>query len=280
MMNKLLFMLLACLFAPIAAYANPDSTPIVVCYPGGPVNPKDANAAMDSMLRVVERVGHWPAGSLNSVFTANLDECKSLMDSKNPKFSITSLGIFLDQRERHHLLPVVQPTIKGRTTERYRVFVHMGKYTTLEELKGKLLGGTVLDDPAFIGKIVFAGKYDPASFFNLQPTNQAIRAIRSLDRAEYDAVLLNEQQYNGLPSLKLKNPIEAIFVSEEIPLMGMMADSKNTTAEERTRMGNALAGMCDDAEGKKLCELFGVDAFKLVNPAQYEPMIKLWDKGN
>ena len=272
-------MLLASLLAPTVSLAASDSPPIVVCYPGGPVNADDANAAMGSMLRVVERVGQRQAGSLDSLFTAKADECRKLMDEKNPKFAITSLGIFLEQRERHHLIPVVQPKVKGQTFERYRVIVQKGKYTGLEGLKGKTLGGTVLEEPAFIGKIVFAGKYDPASFFQLKPSNLAIRALRSLDKGEMDAVILNEQQYNGLASLKLDNPIEVIFTSEEIPLMGMVADSQNSTADDRTRLGNALAGMCSDAEGKKLCELFGVDSFALIDSSQFDPMVKLWNEG-
>ncbi len=270
--------LIASLLAPVIASAAPDSAPIVVCYPGGPISAKDANAAMESMLRVVERVGQWQAGSLHSVFTAKADECKKLMDEKQPKFAITSLGIFLEQRERHHLVPVVQPKIKGRTSEQYRVIVQQGKFTSLDQLKGKTLGGTVLDESAFIGKIVFAGNYDPGSYFELKPSNQAIRALRSLVKGELDAVILNEQQYNGLASLNLGTPVEAIFTSAEIPLMGMVADGKSSTADERNRLGHALAAMCADAEGKKLCEMFGVDAFAIVDPAQYEPMVELWGK--
>ena len=273
------FIFLASLLASITCIAASDSPPIVVCYPGGPVNADDANAARGSMLRVVERVGHWQAGSLDSLFTAKADECRKLMDEKNPKFAITSLGVFLEQQERHHLVPVVQPKIKGQTFERYRVIVQKGKYMSLEELKGKTLGGTVLEEPAFIGKIVFAGKYDPASFFQLKSSNLAIRALRSLDKGEMDAVILNEQQFNGLASLNLNNPVEVIFTSEEIPLMGMVADSLNSTADERTRLGNALAGMCSDSEGKKLCQLFGVDSFAIVDSAQFEPMTKLWKEG-
>ena len=278
-MKKFQFILVASLLAPSASFAAADSPPIVVCYPGGPVNADDANAAMGSMLRVVERVGQWQAGSLNSVFTAKADECRKLMDENKPKFAIASLGIFLEQRDRHHLVPVVQPMIKGQTTERYRVIVQKGKYTRLEELQGKTLGGTVLDEPGFIGKIVFAGKYDPSSFFQLKSSNLAIRALRSLDKGDMDAVILNEQQFNGLASLNLNNPVEVIFTSEEIPLMGMVADSLNSTADERTRLGNALAGMCSDSEGKKLCQLFGVDSFAVVDSAQFEPMTKLWKEG-
>jgi hypothetical protein len=61
--------------------------------------------------------------------------------------------------------------------------------------------------------------------------------------------------------------------------MGVVANSSTTTPEERTRFGNALAGMCDDTEGKKLCELFGVESFALVDAATFESMVKLWAVG-
>ena len=278
-MRKTYLIIIASLLFPIALYAAPDPEMIVVCYPGGAVNAKDANGAMSSMLRVVERVGQWQENSFNSLFTAKADECRKQMTAKNPKFAITSLGLYLELRSQHNLVPVVQPKIKGSSSERYRVMVQKDKYKSLADLKGKTLGGTVLEEPAFIGKIVFAGKYDPAGFFVLKTSNQAIRALRSLDKGELDAVILNEQQFAGLASLQMKTPLEAVFTSEEIPLMGVVANSATTTAEERARFGKALEGMCTDTEGKKLCELFGVEAFTSVDAAVFEPVVKLWAEG-
>jgi hypothetical protein len=275
---------LVCLLAGLLpAFTAPamaaEPAPIVVCYPGCPVNEADANAAMESMLRVVERVGQWKDHSLSSVFTAKADECRDLLAEKKPDFAITSLGLFLEQREAHHLVPLVQPRMKGSTSERYQVVATKGKFGSLEQLKGKSLGGTVLEEPEFVKRIVFAGKIDPETYFALRPSRQALRALRSLDKDELDAVLLNGQQSAGLASLQLKSPVEPVFTSEEIPLMGLAADSKTTTAEERARFARALEGMCSDPEGQKLCDLFGVEAFAPVEPGVFEPMIKLWDKG-
>jgi hypothetical protein len=278
-MRKIDLILIASLLAPFTANAAPSPEMIVVCYPGGSVNAKDANGAMSSMLRVVERVGQWQENSFNSLFTTKSDECRKQIAEKNPKFAITSLGLYLELRNQHNLVPVVQPRIKGSTSERYRVMVQKDKYKSLDELKGKTLGGTALEEPAFVGKIVFTGKYDPASFFVLKPSNQAIRALRALDKGELDAVILNQQQFGGLASLQMKTPLEAVFTSEEIPLMGVVANSATTTAEERARFGKALEGMCTDTEGKKLCDLFGVESFANVNAAVFEPMVKLWAEG-
>ena len=97
-MRKTYLILIAGLLASFTANAAPNPEMIVVCYPGGSVNAKDANGAMSSMLRVVERVGQWQANSFNSLFTTKSDECRKQMAEKNPKFAITSLGLYLELR--------------------------------------------------------------------------------------------------------------------------------------------------------------------------------------
>jgi ABC-type amino acid transport substrate-binding protein len=266
----------ALLLNPFCPTQAADPSPVVVCYPGGPVSETEANAAMNAMLRVVERVGEWEPQRFNSFFTADVDECRRLLSSKKPSFAITSLGLFLEQRQAHHLIPVVQPRMRGASSERYHVMVRKGSTASLDALKGKSVGGTVFEEPEFMSKIVFAGRIDPRTFFNLKPGRQAIRALRALDKGELDAVILNGQQFAALASLPLKTPLEAVFTSAEIPLMGLVADETSSSAGDRSRFAKALSGMCADTEGKKLCDLFGVEAFTAVNPAVFAPMIALW----
>jgi hypothetical protein len=259
------------------AWASP--TPIVVCYPGGPVKGQDAQAAMGSMLRVVEKVGQWPKGTFDSVFTTKAEECKKLIREKKPSYSIMSLGLFLELKDQEPLLPIVQPKIKGKSTETYRILVQKGKYKTIQEFKDKSLSGTPLEEPGFLARIVFKGSFDPPAFFKLKPTKQALSALRSLDKGELDAVIVNEQQYAALGGLPFARQLEVIFSSDPIPLMGVTANEKMTSPEERTRFINALSNMCSDEEGKKLCDMFGVDSFAKVDAKTFEPMIQLWKKG-
>ncbi len=102
-------------------------TPIVVCYPGGPVKDQEARNTMESMLRVVEKVGQWPKGNFESSFTTKAEECKKLIHEKKPAFSIMSMGLFLELKDKEQLLPIIQPKIKGKNTEIYRLLVQKGK---------------------------------------------------------------------------------------------------------------------------------------------------------
>ena len=266
--------------ALLSLHAVADPEPIVVCYPGGPVNEADANTAMEAMLRVIERVGEWPAHRFNSFFTADPAQCKSLMTQKKPAFAITSLGLFLEQHDSLSLEPIVQPRMKGSTSERYHLMIQKGRYPSLESLKGKSVGGTVFEEPDFLQRIVFKGTIAPPTFFHLEKSRQAIKALRSLDKGELDAVFLNGQQFDALPSLPLKSSLEAIFTSDAIPLMGLIADQKLSSLEERTHFAKALEGICLDVDGKKLCELFGIEAFVPIDKAAIDSAMALWKKGH
>ena len=82
-----------------------------------------------------------------------------------------------------------------------------------------------------------------------------------------------------MSSLPFAKDLEAIFSSEKIPLMGVMANQKITTANERDRLTKALAEMCKHQQGKKLCDLFGLQSFTPANLATYQKMIDLWEAG-
>lgn len=265
----------ALLFFSGNAVVTAATTSLVVCYPGGTVSQSDADAAMSSMLRVIERVGQWPDRQFSNTFTAQPEECRKLLAEKKPAFAITSLGQYLALRASNSLVPLVQPKIDGRTSEHYRVVVRKGSFADLSALQGHSLGGSVLEEPEFVSRIVLGGAFDLARF-DLKPSRQAIRALRSLDRGELDAVMLNEQQYSALGALHLKTPLDVIFTSEEIPMVGVAANDKITTADERSRFVKALESMCGDAEGKKLCDLFGVQAFVAVDPRVFDRVARLW----
>jgi hypothetical protein len=269
----LLAVLLLSTLAPVRA----ESVPVLVCYPGGPVSENDARASMDAMLRVIERLGQWPAQQFASFFSSSLSECKQLFDDKRPGFSILSLGLYLERREKYDLVPLARPQIKGENSERFRVMAQAGKFDNINALKGKSLGGTPLDDTEFVSRVVFAGRYPVSSFFDPKPTRMALKSIRSVTKGELDAVLLNQQQYDALPALKLDSPLAVVFESDAIPLIGVVADRTRTQPQERERFAKAMAGLCSDAEGAKLCTLFGVDAFTGVEPSVYSEVIRRWN---
>lgn len=255
-----------------------DTQPVVVCYPGGPVSEDEANKAMNAMLGFIEKKGGWPSQTFTSFFSSDVTGCKNLLEEKQPAFAITSLGIFLSEEKALPIDPVVQPKMRGTTNEQFHLVAAKGRYTSLESAKGATVGGTVFDEGEFIRKIVFQGKLNPEQDFQLKPSRQAIRALRALDKGEIDAVLLNGQQFAALSSLNMKTSIESFYDSPEIPMMGLIANRSKASPEEQSRFKDALTGMCEDPDGRKLCDLFGIEAFVTADLNAIHAALAEWKK--
>lgn len=254
------------------------ATEVLVCYPGGGnVKPRQAKPAMEKMLAVLERLGGWPAGTFHHQFTSDVDECRKLIASSKPAYLLTSLGLYLEQRAGLDLVPLVKPKMAGQDAEVYRVLVKKGGPTDLAGLKGKTLGGNLLDEPVFLKRIVFAGKVDPATYFTLEPSKRALRALRQLVQGKLDAVLVNEQQFKALAGLPFAKDLQPAFTSAKLPLLGLAAAGKRAKPAERARMAKAMSGLCGDTKGKEICDLFGLQAFSKAAPKDYETVIELWD---
>jgi ABC-type phosphate/phosphonate transport system substrate-binding protein len=229
------------------------------------------------MLRVIEETGDWPQGTLTSQFTSRVDECRRLLREEDPPFAILSVGLYLEHKDKHHLVPVAQPNINGKTTETYRIVVKKGKYRSLEDLRGKALGGSLLTEPLFLRKIVFRNELDPQEYFELKNSRRPLRALRELSKGELDAVMVNQQQYESLDSLTFAKELDPVFSSEPFPLAGLVANSKRTSRDERDRLTRSLSAMCAHAKGKDLCRLFGVADFVPADDGAYDQVMKLWE---
>lgn len=274
-------LLLACCVQGTGSAAEVEKTlsapmTVLICYPGGSVQSQDAEAATESMLRVVEEAGNWGAGSMTGLFTSSVKECGMQLDEQKPPFAITTLGTFLAYREKLNLIPLAQPVIDGSSTERYRIMVRKGTCTSLEALKGKAVGGALVEEAEFLKSVVLQGTVDPESFFTLKKSQRVLHCLRALNKGELDGVIVNSQQYRALGSLPFAGELEVVFTSEEVPLVGIVANEKLTTADERNRFTRALTQVCSREEGKKLCELFGVENFVPADLQAFGKVIDLW----
>lgn len=285
LMNKVFHLMLVMLLAfcvqrtgNAAEVQTTSSAPmtVLICYPGGAVQSQDAEAATESMLRVVEEAGNWTPGSMTGIFTSAVKECGMRLDEQKPPFTITTLGTFLAYREKLGLIPLAQPVIDGSSAEQYRIMVRKGTCTSLQELKGKTVGGALVEETEFLKRIVLQGRVDPESFFNLKSSQRVLHCLRALVKGELDAVIVNSQQYRALGSLPFAGELGVAFTSDEVPLVGIVANGQRTTADERSRFTRALSQVCSHQEGKKLCELFGVENFVPADLQAFQKVIDLW----
>jgi hypothetical protein len=133
-----------------------------------------------------------------------------------------------------------------------------------------------MEETEFLKRVVLRGTLDPESHFTLKRSQRVLHCLRALVKGELDAVIVNSQQFRALGSLPFAGELEAAFTSEEVPLVGVVANGQRTTADERNRFARALARVCSHPEGKNLCELFGVEKFVPADVHAFQKAIDLW----
>lgn len=265
--------------APTKARGAKDSGKIgmVIVYAGGPDSPEVKKLIDQLLTYVAQQTGIDPANMTGAYFNdakATLDHLKANRDS----FILGSLGLYLSQRKALSLLPLAKLRYAGDGEERYYLMVRKGRYHAIEELKGKTLSGnTLFEDHRFLSRVVFGGRLDVPTYFDLKPTGRPLSAVKKVAADEMDAVLLNQVQYESLVRIPLADKVETIFTSEPMPPLGFMVLDTPKTRPVKDKVLKAVTDMCASTDGKAVCNNFGISGFDPLQPGVLDAVTRKYE---
>ncbi len=251
---------------------------VVICQTGSVTSPEEAQPYIDGFGKYLAGKAGWAPGSYRIQFENSREGGLKALDDTKVAYGTLSLGIFLQGEAKYRFKPLVLARVGGKTSTKYRVLVKKGSYKTLDELKGKVLTGNLVDDPVYLSKVVFAGKYQAGQHFTLKQTPRALRALRNVGKGKADAALVDDLQFSSLKQLPLFDKLEAIYESEEVPNLGLVYLDGRTTEADARKLAQALVGMCSDPVGKTMCKDFNVEGFEAVPPHALDRVKALYGK--
>jgi len=264
------------------AQDNPDATHrFMICQSGSITSAEEAQPYIDGFgAYLADKLG-WAEGSYQVRFeNTTAGGLKSLKEWA-PAFASVSLGLYLAAGQELGLKPLVMAKVNGRTSGRFRILVKKGTYGTLEELKGKSLAGTIVDDGAFVSRVVMGGKMNAETFFDLQATRRPLRALRKVARGKkYHAVLVDDMQFESLKGLSLFAKLEVLYESPAVPNLGLVYMAGKTSEAQVRQFARALTTMCADPQGGKLCKTYNIEGFLPVKPGELDDVRRLYEAGN
>jgi ABC-type phosphate/phosphonate transport system substrate-binding protein len=244
---------------PVHAQADLSHS-FLICHTGSVATAEEAQPYIDGFGGYLAKQLGWKEGNWSVQFENKRTDGVKGLEAGPSAFATLSLGMVLEFGQKYGLKPLVLAKVNGKTTNRYRILVKKGTFKTLEDLKGKKLVGNLLDDPAFLSKIIFAGKIDAQTHFILKQSKRPLRAIRKVAKGKADAALVDDAQYASLKGLPLFSDLESIFESTPFPNVGMVA-TNSAKGKDIAVFKRALIKMCSEPEGKKMCETFAVEGF-------------------
>ena len=236
-----------------------------VIFLGGPDTGAEGEKIITQFISSLAKLSGLKKDSFQGKYFNTIAEAKAYIQQNKNSYIMGSIGFYLANRTSMNLVPLAVVKQQGIATEQYKLIIKKGAYKSLKQLKGKILAGNVLyEDKKFINKMIFEGKIDVSSYFQLKPTNRPLSALRKLTSGEYAAVLINTRDYNSLRTLDLFSKVEPLVSSPTMPALGLMMVNTKTNQAAKSKIINAVTRMCGQADTKEVCKSFSIDGFEII----------------
>jgi ABC-type phosphate/phosphonate transport system substrate-binding protein len=264
------------LAVPAAALGGPRE--FVVEMPGVGGTAEQAAPYLDTFLRFTETALGWPPNSASGQFFPTPEEALTYIAEKRPGFGMIEPALFLELHRKESLTPIASVRGKGIDIGHYSVVVKDPALKTLADLKGKVLVSNHLQSPHFLSSVAFEGKIDVEKFFELKPTPSPLKGLKSVNRGEAAATLLDDEQLKNMKLLPFAASLRVLYTSAAIPPMPLVAFGKNAHPEDRAALAKLLVGMCSSAKGREVCKSLQIEKFTPPDQAAYEKAIHRFEK--
>ncbi|MEE2901423.1 MAG: PhnD/SsuA/transferrin family substrate-binding protein [Myxococcota bacterium] len=245
----------------------------LICQPGGP-DLKDQEQALmrDFYSYVGKRVGV-TQDNISGEYLTKRKKCLKAL-KKKPSVLMLSLDMFLSASRAKSLKPVAQIKMRGKTSGQYFLMSSVEGPKELSAIRGKQISGTMVQDSAFVAKVVMNGQLGAADSLKLKPQKLGLRGVRDVIRGKSAAVLLDEAQYNAIEGTPFQKKLQLVFTSDPLPNAPIAVSTSKVKGSTLKKMQNTMRNMTQDPEGKKLLDAFGIDAFVAPKKDVWNPMME------
>jgi hypothetical protein len=276
-----MIILLGYVFMPVHhdAYCA-DKISFAVIFLGGPDTGPEGDKIISQFITSLAKLSGMKKDSLQGKYFTSITEAKAYIQQNKNSYIMGSIGFYLSNRTPMNLVPLAAVVQQGINTEQYKLIIKKGAYSSLKQLKGKILAGNVLyEDRKFINKMIFENKIDISTFFQLKPSNRPLSAVRKLTTGDYAAVLVNTREYNSLKSLDLFPKIQVLMESPKMPALGLMMINTKTDQAAQSKIINAVTRMCGQPDTKEVCKTFSIDGFEKIDAETLKDEISKYESG-
>ncbi|HOD15230.1 MAG TPA: PhnD/SsuA/transferrin family substrate-binding protein [Spirochaetota bacterium] len=266
---------------PVQNDANSaEKISFTVIFLGGPDTGAEGEKIINQFISSLAKISGMKKDAFQGKYFNTIAEAKAYIQQNKNSYIMGSIGFFLAQRTFMNLVPLAVVKQQGSATEQYKLIIKKGAFKSLKQLKGKILAGNVLyEDKKFINKMIFDGKIDISSHFQLKPTSRPLSALRKLTSGEYAAVLINTRDYNSLKTLDLFPKIEILYSSPTMPALGLMMVNTKTNQAAQSKIINAVTRMCGQADTREVCKSFSIGGFEKIEAEILKDEITKYESG-
>jgi len=275
MRHHMLAVALGVLLVSAAAEAGPKDFAIYATRLGG-----DSAAAAPYIAKFnahVEEALKWPKGSLKGVFFNDRREAAAYIKSTRPGLGVLEPPLYFELRAAEKLTVLAQLESKDLVSPKLHVVVKDPALSTLDKLKGKKLWTMLAESPAYLSKVVLAGKVDAVRHFSLKRVGVAGKGVRAVLRGEADATILDDEQLAAAKKMEGGDKLRSVYDSPALPALPLVAFGTSLPAKDQKALVAVLLKMCASPKGAPICKDMRITKFAPVDAKLFSEAQKRYE---
>jgi ABC-type phosphate/phosphonate transport system substrate-binding protein len=221
-----------------------------------------AQPYVDKFVALAAKQNGW--ASAKAQFHTTRSGAETFVQAEKPHYGILSLAAFLGLKEKYKLDVIGQVAVARAGGQQY--FLISKTASDLAGCKGKRLASDHADDAKFVDQVVAAGKFKLADF-TLVATTRPLQGIKKVAGGEAECALVDDAQLAELAHLEGADGVRAVWSSEKLPAMTVVA-FPGAPAAERKAFQASFGKLCE-GDGKTACAEVGIQSFKTAADSDY-----------
>jgi ABC-type phosphate/phosphonate transport system substrate-binding protein len=243
---------------------------LLLCLPGFPGTPAQAQPYIDKMLRHLEQKLGKPAGSISGVYLSDGVEADKAIKAKRPSVALVGASILAANHKALGMKVIAKVEVSGRGQEVYSIVAKKGGVSSVAGLANKKLSGIVVNDEKFVVNVLLDKKVAMGGLV-LVPQKRPLQSLRAVARGEADAAVVDQSVVDSMKDLPDAADLVVIHTAKPVPAPAVVVMGDGL--DDAKALGAALVGMCDRPDGKELCKTLTLTAIKAATDKDYKDLL-------
>jgi hypothetical protein len=202
------------------------------------------------------------------VYLTSREAAEAFIRTERPHYAILALPAFLALREPQHLEVIGRVEVSLSGGRRYHLISRSA--ANLTGCRGQTLATDHAGDRRFVDRVV-ADRQFTLGDFQLRATRRPLQTTREVLDGKAVCALVDDAQLAELEHLPEADGVRAVWSSEELPQMVVVALPAAPVEEKRAFQAN-LPRLCAE-EGRAICAEVGIVALAGSGAAEYAAVV-------
>jgi ABC-type phosphate/phosphonate transport system substrate-binding protein len=243
---------------------------LLLCLPGFPGTPAQAQPYIDKMLRHLEQKLGKPSGSISGVYLSDGVEADKAIKAKRPSVALVGPSILAANHKALGMKVIARVEVSGRSQEVFSIVAKKGGVSSVAGLAGKKVSGIVVNDEKFVVNVLLEKKVKMGSM-TLVPQKRPLKSLRDVARGEADAAVVDQSVVDSMKDLPEAADLVVIFTAKAVPAPAVVVMGEGVA--DAAALSKALVGMCGRPDGAELCKTLTLTAINAATDKDYKDLL-------